>query len=336
MEQQTIANWILTKIIALEDDGQKIFQMETNSECLLNDESYFYKVPRIYCNECEGYEHPICNICGKPLKINGKDLYCDCGAPIDIVCSEGHRNCEVTAWYIPTKKFKSEIKRNLNIGFPGMENDVVMLVLDDTLVLKRGLIIDDEVEIQFPDIKEFQISNKQYTLNRSLEEYAVTMKEKCEGTCSFKKIEKCLKDRKMVCLPKLFMGYLPNFRVQPHKGSEFGDIHGQVTVGSKHYILKGIIKKNSHNTGKKTIEEMRTKPLLETSNEGEEIIRQFVTQGMVDNRAQLIAIVAPQYFDQNVQATIDYLARLSKKKVVFIGLDQICQLLEDSDYVDHP
>lgn len=336
MEQQTIANWILTNIISLEDDGQIQIPMLTNAECLLDDEVYFMKAPRIYCNECEEYEPPVCCNCGKPLKMSGKELVCDCGASVEIVCAEGHRNCKLTAWYIATRKFKSEIKRNLNIGFPGMENDIAIFVLDETLVIKRGLVPDDEVEIQFYDIKEFQKVSEQYALNRRLVEYAVKMKEKCEGGCSNKKIEKCLMDKKMVCLPKLFMGYLPNFRVQPHKGSEFGDVHGQVTVGRNHYLMKGIIKKNSFNTGKRTLEEMLTMPLLETSSEGEEIIRQFVTQGMEDNRAQLIAIVAPQHFDQNVQATIDYLARLSGKKVVFIGIEQICQLLNESEYIEHP
>ena len=55
---------------------------------------------------------------------------------------------------------------------------------------------------------------------------------------------------------------------------------------------------------------------------------------MEDNRGQLIAIIAPQRFDQNLQATLDFLARLGNKKVVFIGLDQICHLLENSEYIE--
>ncbi len=301
-----------------------------NAEKLLEDDDYFIKVPRVFCSKCESYEAPICSVCGETLKICDKGLYCECGAPVELMCSEGHRGVEFSPWYIPTKKLKCEIKRNLSMGYQGMEETVTFLVMGNSLAIKHGLIPDDEIEIQFSDIKEFQNGNEDAGRDRRLQEYAVKMKEKCGATCSFSKIEKCVENSAMVCLPKIFMDYLPGFRVQPHKGSEFGDIHGQVTVGKKHYMLKGIIKKNSINSGNKKIDDMITKPLLETSREGEEIIRQFVTQGMQDSRAQLIAIVAPQRFDQNVQATIDYLARLGNKKVVYIGLEEICQLLGDA------
>ena len=335
LAQQTIANWIMTQIVASTDGEQVQIPMISNASCLLDDEKYFFKVPRIYCSKCEAYEVPICNNCGKALKLIGDNLHCDCGGPIDITCQEGHKDYDIVPWYIPTKKLKSEIRRNLIMLFPGMEDDVAIIILGKNLIIKRGLIPDDKVEIQFSDIKEFQVKNKNAAQNRKILEYAVKLKEKCDSTCSYKKIEECKRDKSMVCLPKLFMGYLPGFCVQPHKGSEFGDIHGQVSVGNKHYMMMGIIKKNTHNNGKKLTDDMILQPLLVTSKEGEEIIRQFVIQGMQDSRAQLIAVVAPQHFDQNVQATIDYLAGLCNKKVVFIGLDQICQLISESDYIEY-
>ena len=51
------------------------------------------------------------------------------------------------------------------------------------------------------------------------------------------------------------------------------------------------------------------KPLLSTSTEGQEIVRQFVEQGMID-------------------------ARLSGKKVTFIELDQIGELLAMNTTID--
>ena len=329
-EKQPVANWILTNIIASIDENQVEIPLVADAEKLLEDEDYFIKVPRVYCSKCESYEVPVCSVCSKILKSVNKGLFCECGAPVELMCSEGHKGVHYTPWYIPTKKLKCEVRRNLSLGYQGLEDDITFLVIGNDLVIKHGLVPDDEVEVQFSDIKEFQIGNEEAGRDRRLQEYAVKMKEKCGTACSFSKIEKCVDNPNMVCLPKVFMGFLPGFRVQPHKGAEFGDIHGQVTVGKKHYMLKGIIKKNSINSGNKKINDMITKPLLETSHEGEEIIRQFVTQGMQDNRAQLIAIVAPQRFDQNVQATIDYLARLGNKKVVYIGLEQLCQLLSKS------
>lgn len=333
-EEQPIANWILTKIIASMDKSPIEIKMEADARNLLEDETYFLKVPRIYCASCESYEVPICAVCGKTLMIRDNALYCECGAPVELYCLEGHSGVDYTPWYIPTKKFKSEIKRLLSLI--GMDDDVAFLIIGDNLVIKNGLVPDDEVEIQFSDIKEFQLDDNEKCHDRKLLEYAVCMKEKCGTNCSSKKIEICTKDTSLVCLPKLFMEYLPGFRVQPHKGSEFGDVHGQVTVGKKHYLLKGIIKKNSLNNGKNAVDDLITKPLLETSSQGEEIIRQFVTQGLQDNRAQLIAIIAPQRFDENLHATLNFLARLGNKKIVFIGLEQLCQLIKMADNIDHP
>lgn len=74
--------------------------------------------------------------------------------------------------------------------------------------------------------------------------------------------------------------------------------------------------------------------LLSTSGEGQEILRQFVEQGMTDTRAQVIAIIVPQYFDSGLKGTLRYLARISGKKVLFIGLDEISRLLEINSTID--
>ena len=76
--------------------------------------------------------------------------------------------------------------------------------------------------------------------------------------------------------------------------------------------------------------------LLSTSKEGEEIIRQFVEQGLVDNRCQLIAVAAPQYFDSGLKGTLRFLARLGRKHVVFMGLDEICRIIEANDNIIVP
>ena len=69
------------------------------------------------------------------------------------------------------------------------------------------------------------------------------------------------------------------------------------------------------------------KPLLSTSGEGQEIIRQFVEQGMIDARCQIIAVVVPQYIDAGFKGTLRHLARLSGKKVTFIELDELSELI---------
>ena len=172
--------------------------------------------------------------------------------------------------------------------------------------------------------------------------YAVRMKEKCAGKkCSFCEIRKCLSKPNLVCLPKVFYGALPGFRPQPHKGGEFGDVSAQISVLNNYYQMIGIIKKNTENkasTKSKTCSEfdLIDKPLLSTSREGQEIIRQFVEQGMIDSRVDVIAVVAPQYFDNSLKGTLLFLARLMNKKVMFVGLDEICRVITIYNNLNSP
>ena len=87
--------------------------------------------------------------------------------------------------------------------------------------------------------------------------------------------------------------------------------------------MKGIIKKNSS-----TSQNKKNAILLSTSTQGEEIIRQFVEQGITDQRCELIMVVAPQYIDNSFKGTLRLLAKISNKKVVFVELKQICKLLK--------
>ena len=176
-------------------------------------------------------------------------------------------------------------------------------------------------EIFFDDIEEFKLEN--FDDNDEINDFAADMKEKCGTICSVDKIEKCLNNKQQICLPKLFYGIIPGFTPQPHKGGEYGDVSGTINVNGKSYEMKGIIKANSSKSkNKKNIR------LQSTSKQGEEIIRQFVEQGINDNRCEIIMVVAPQYIDNSFKGTLRQLAKISNKKVVFVELKQICKLLK--------
>ena len=134
----------------------------------------------------------------------------------------------------------------------------------------------------------------------------------------------------------IFYTILPGYRPQPHKGMEYGDVAGEVKIGKRAYELKGIIKKNSENRSKKVIDddEKIRKHLLSTSGEGQEIIRQFVEQGMIDARCQIIAIIVPQYIDASLKGTLRHLAKLSGKKITFIELDEVVELIGINEKID--
>ncbi len=330
-------NWYLTQIITALDKEEYEVQIPTDKLSVLEKSSFFVKIPRIYCRACDSYEIPYCINCGQELIVNGNTInQCSCGAPLKIVCSEGHDACEIVPWYVPKTYLISMINRNIQKVFKDCSLDYSICIVGDRLYIANEVDkMESEVEIPFATIECFQHEHIEIT-NR-LRAYAVNLNEKCgTGTCSYQKIEECISNGKMVCLPKVFYTILPSYRPQPHKGMEYGDVSGEIKAGNSAYELKGIIKKNSENRPRKVVEdgEKIRKPLLSTSTEGQEIVRQFVEQGMIDARCQVIAVIIPQYIDAGFKGTLRHLARLSGKKVTFIELDQIGELLAMNTTID--
>ena len=328
-------NWFLTQAISsLKNSEELVVGIDASVRPLLDNRNLFYKIPRMYCSVCESYEVPCCSECGTPLQyIDGKGFSCSCGAAFEVACPEGHSG-EIVNWYMPTAKLLSMIERNVQIAFKNSDTKFFICVLGDQVHIVPIKSTDyDGVEIQFSDISCFSACTA--AVDEKMKEIAVFLNEKCVGGCTKRKIETCSNDEHMVCLPKLFYSIIPGFRLLPHKGGEYGDVSGEVSIGDKHFEMKGIIKKNTKNTGRgnsaqKLIEEY----MLSTSSEGQELIRQFIEQGMTDSCCQLIAVIAPQYFDNGFKGTLRYLARLSKKKLVFIELDEICKLITANEKVN--
>lgn len=328
--ESTELNWYLTQIIASLDKDEVSLQIPIDKLSILDNDSLFIRMPRIYCEACDSYEIPYCIGCGRELTIiNNKIENCDCGAPLKIMCSEGHSDCKIVYWYIPKLKLIQMINRNIQKVFKDYLLEYNICIVGDMLyIVNDNEKIQSEVEVPFDSIECFK--HNPDALTKRMKSYAVNMKEKCDtGKCSYEKINECIENDEMVCLPKVFYTILPSYRPQPHKGMEYGDVSAEVKVGTKKYDLKGIIKKNSENKSRTVVtDEVKIyKPLLSTTSEGQEIIRQFVEQGMIDARCHIIAVIVPQYIDAGFKATLRHLARLSGKKVTFIELDEICELL---------
>ena len=327
------ANWFLSCVIASRNRNDYMCEIPENVRNMLNKQTLFQRIPRVYCKTCESYEMPYCSECENPLRSNRiGDLFCECGAPHEIRCSEGHKNCEVEHWYIPTERFLRMVNQNLHSAFPDASTKYHMLVMGTTLHIIYSEEEDTAVELAFDDV-EWLKTIPAVTQDCS-KRFAVRMKEKCTGTCSKSKIHECANNPSMYCLPKVFYTILPGYRPQPHTGYEYGDVSGEIKCGGRNFEMIGIIKKNSLNnrTGRDDMV-LIDEHLRSTSNEGQEILRQFVEQGMSDARVQVIAIIAPQYFDSGLKGTLRYLARISGKKVMFIGLDEISRLLDANDTI---
>ena len=337
--QESSLNWFLTQVIAAQSN-QNDYQIQIPNFAvnILYESKLFIKLPRIYCEECESYEIPICSECGETLNYtkDGK-LQCTCSAPLSITCSERHKLCRQDNWFIPTERFKVALQKNFKTAFQGQEANFNMCIMGNTLYISySNNNVNSEVEIPFDKIEEFQYPIKK-DLNKC-KKFSVYLNEKCNGTCSYKKIQICTTSSNDVCLPKIFWGIINNYRPQPHKGAEYGDVSGQIKMGDNHFEIKGIIKKNSENKKRtvKTTSELIEKPLLSTSTEGQEIIRQFVEQGLNDHRCQVIAVIAPQYFDSGLKGTLRYLARLGHKMITFIELDEISKIIAMNENIQLP
>ncbi len=326
-------NWFLTQIIASLDKEDYEVQIPIDKLDILDKEKLFIKLPRLYCGHCDSYEIPYCANCGQELKMNGDKIgECDCGVPLQIKCSEGHSNCNILNWYLPKDAFAIMVNKNIGKVYKNYKLDCNMCIVGDILYIDRNESLQTGIEVPFETIECFKHEPQEFS--ERIRAYAVNLNEKCGSTCSYEKITKCLQSGDMVCLPKIFYTILPKYRPQPHKGAEYGDVAAEIKVGDKAYELKGIIKKNSKNLGRKSIEEKIETPLLSTSQEGQEIIRQFVEQGMSDARCQLIAVIIPQYIDASFKGTLKYLARLSGKKVTFIELDEVCNVINMNEKIN--
>ena len=338
-EDKVSAEWFLTQAIAcLNSSEGATHEIPENVKPLLRKPQFFTVIPRIYCEQCSSYEIPYCAECGKPLECSETGwLSCSCGAPLHIQCSEGHHSCHIDNWYIPTSKMYTMLNQNIRSAFKQDTPDLVICIMGSSLHIAHPCTINtDGIEIHFDEIECF--SQMPSTPQDSSREVVVRLGEKCDGTCSNGKIRKCITDESMICLPKLFYKILPGFRPQPHKGMEYGDVAAQVKTASYTYEMKGIIKKNTMNSGRtsKPIDDLLNTHLLSTSKAGEEIIRQFVEQGMIDDRVELIAVIAPQFFDNAFKGTLRFLAKLCSKKVLFIELDDMARLVDGNPTIALP
>ena len=322
MVEQEKMNWILTQVIANIDNEQSV-NIPNDKKDIFNKERLFIKILRPYCEKCESYEIPLCSECSRNISDKINSQFCECGSPIKAICQEGHELTLNKYWYIPTKNCIDMINTNLKKVYPNVDLNYSLCIMDDFLMISASNM-QDGGEVLFNEIEEFNIED--FKIDDELIKYAVDMKEKCNGTCSYKKIENCLTDKNQLCLPKLFYGIVPGYKPQPHKGGEYGDVSGRIKVNGREYEMKGIIKKNSSLSSNK-----QNIILLSTSSQGQEIIRQFVEQGMSDERCQLIMIVAPQNIDNSFKGTLRFLARLSNKKVTFIELKEVCKLLRKAE-----
>ena len=261
-------NWYLSQIVGRLGKEEIEIQIPKDKLSILEKQELFSRFPMIYCSVCDSYEVSMCKNCGKELQFKGVNIKeCECGYLSKAICSEGHDNCEVVNIYLPNPYLKSMISKNIKKIYKDYALEYDFCILGDVLHINGTQEDNLDVEIPFERIECFKKCESEVT--ERLRKYAVCMNEKCEGTCTLPKTRLCVNDTSMVCLPKVFYSILPSYFPQPHKGGEYGDVAGEVKVGTISYELKGIIKKNSKHSSRtrNTYETKVDTRLLSTSTE---------------------------------------------------------------------
>ena len=114
------------------------------------------------------------------------------------------------------------------------------------------------------------------------------------------------------------------FRPSPHQNSEFGDVNFQVTYQNRTQHLVGIAKSKTSPTAE---------TLTTSTKEAREMIQQVLTMSH-DTRADIIATVCPMRFHPQLEMELEYIARLSGKKIICFDDEFMVRLLAYNDKVE--
>ncbi|MBD5135518.1 MAG: hypothetical protein HDT39_06080 [Lachnospiraceae bacterium] len=185
-----------------------------------------------------------------------------------------------------------------------------------TLIRKKasgGKILVKELK-ELKCISEIALEKSE---RESLLEKYKSIKEKCSAhsndACSV-----CSYDNRK-CIMSLFTCF--DFRPNPHQNSEFGDVNFWVTYKGEKRTLVGIAKsKNSADT------------LTTSSKAAREMIQQVLTMSH-DARVDIIAVICPMRFHPQLENEIEYIAKLTGKKVVYFDDEFMARLLK-YDYLN--
>jgi hypothetical protein len=326
-------NWLLGTLV--NSPSIEPFEMAVPESffSLLDDPDFFIGLYRPYCESCESPVSGECFECScslTPSDIkrqkcpNGHKLFD--GKKSFPICYEGHHLPKWSieqGWFIPTAKLKKIIDKNIQKVKFG--SDVVQrwFIANCNLFIKAEPQFAREVQFNELNICDPQLDKP----TTELKKYIVSLKEKCDD-CKSKSCLSCtgITD---ICLGRVISPLIPGLNIQPHKGGEYGDVSGQLRLGSQPIEFKGIIKSNSLLKSKKkelTIEDKINSFLQSTSTVGQEIIRQLIEQGLNDQRCQLVAIIVPQYIDNDFKGTLRFLCGLVNKKISFWEIDKLSSI----------
>lgn len=325
--QKEMIEDILHALFCIKSQDLDAYALNSMSSDLLNKmDKMFYKEFVCNCDECEDLSIVNCPLCGSTHFSITKDrkLTClGCGeqqeGSYELSCDAGHTK---TFWGIekivsltPTAELLEDIKTVLNETLNiKMKNNETFYIFNGKLTLLQCGTKGEVLSIS--DIKELtpveEIPLDVPERDTLLEEYK-KIKEKCR-THTNEACNRCKYEKKK-CIMSLFIPF--DFRPSPHQNSEFGDVNFQVTYSGENKRLVGIAKSKAG--------ELET--LSVSTKEAREMLQQVLTMTH-DRRAEIIAPICPMRFHPQLSAELEYIAKLTGKKLVILDDEFMVRLLK--------
>jgi len=273
----------------------------------------------LMCDSCEDTILPLCPDCERSLfALVKNEVHCDyCRKKVTCLkCDSGHGHAVNDANSLLTVLIKDKLFKEIVTELQAIEPSI-SAASDEYIAVHNGhlKILNSKgfKRIQPRDISTFASLYSQHLSTEKLPSINATLgklNEKCKGStinecddCRYKSW-KSLDD--LQCLMQLFT-YFDDFIPQPHQGHEYGDVSIRVMFEGELRSLQGIMKST-------------TKKITRSSKEGREILDQAI-RGFMDTRVDIVAIIAPALFDDQLSETICTLAKHMKKRVVFMDSD---------------
>ena len=169
----------------------------------------------------------------------------------------------------------------------------------------------------FSTFYSFNLTENEYTVAKTV--YA-KLNEKCTAGRRYPTNEMC-----EACNYKMFssvdelqciqqiLSQFNDFTPRPHQGHEYGDMSINIQLDGKSQNMQGILKSD-------------TKKITRSNQTGREILDQAL-KAFMDVRTEIICIIAPTTFDDQLIETLTTLSRHFNKNILFWDFDFMARLL---------
>lgn len=272
---------------------------------------YFYQRFTCNCNECDDLFFPRCKCGSSDIILVGEKVMCKaCGQEVEeIECEEGHVNkildIQEIINIIPSQEILEKIKLTLFENFQ-IEFEGNFFIRGNNLTIikeNKGELLNISDILEFDEVFKIQLNIKER--EELQQEFVNDIKEKCRSSNN-KACIKCIDTNLKKCIMKMFITY-GNYRPSPHQAQEFGDVNFKVTLktGEKKQFV-GIAKSATKND-----------VLNLSDNSSREMLQQILTMTH-DTRVDIIGIICPMKFHDQLIKEIEYLSKITKTKMIIL------------------